>query len=78
MARPVVLEDNFVVSVRIEKSMYHMLSDLAALETINTGHVVSVQKLIRDGLNFVYGDNEMLRESFRRSRSHMTKRARFK
>lgn len=74
MARRPKLEENQVVSTRIEKSMYQMLNDIAALETINTGRKVAVQDLIRNALNYVYTDNERLRESFRRSRSHITKR----
>lgn len=74
MARPNSLEDNFVVSVRIEKDMYRMLHDIASLESLNTGRKVTVNELIRNGINYVYSDNERLRESFRRSRSHITKR----
>ena len=74
MARKPKLEENQVVSTRIEKSMYQMLYDIAALETLNTGKKVAVQDLIRNALNYVYTDNERLRESFRRSRSHITKR----
>lgn len=76
MARPVLLEDSFVVSARIEKRMYDMLHDIAALESINSGRKVSVQELIRNALNYVYTDNERLRESFRRSRSHISKKFR--
>jgi hypothetical protein len=36
MSRPTVLEENLVVSARIEKSMYQMLHDIASLESINT------------------------------------------
>ncbi len=74
MARNPILEDNFVVSTRIEKSMYQMLQDIAALETINSGKKVTVNELIRNALKFVYCDNERLRECFRKSRSHITKR----
>lgn len=74
MARPQMLDDNCVVSTRIEKEMYHMLHDIAALETINTGKKVTVQELIRNALKYTYSDNERLRESFRKSRSHITKR----
>jgi len=70
MARPNSLPENVVVSTRIEKDMYSMLQDIAALESLNTGRVVTVQELIRGALHFVYSDNERLRESFRRSRSY--------
>lgn len=74
MGRPNSLDENVVVSARIEVEMYQMLHDIAALETINTGRKVTVQELIRNALSYVYTDNERLRESFRRSRSHITKR----
>lgn len=74
MARPNTLNENLVISARIEKEMYQMLHDIAALESINTGGKVTVQELIRNALKFVYNDNERLRECFRRSRSHISKR----
>lgn len=74
MARPNSLDENIVVSARIEVEMYKMLHDIAALETINTGRKVTVQELIRNALKYVYSDNEKLRECFRKSRSHITKR----
>jgi len=74
MARPALLEDSVVVSARIESEMYSKLHDISALETINSGRKVSIQELIRNAIAFVYDDNERLRECFRRSRSHITKR----
>lgn len=76
MARPPVLDDNLVVSARIEKEVYQMLHDIAALETINTGRKVTIQELIRLALKYTYSDNERLRECFRRSRMHF--KGRFK
>lgn len=74
MARPTSLDDNVVVSTRIEKDMYQMLHDIAALETINSGTKVTVQELIRNALKYAYSDNERLRECFRKSRAHISKR----
>jgi hypothetical protein len=74
MARPPMLDDNVVVSARIEKDMYQLLHDIAALETINSGKKVTVQELLRNALKYVYSDNERLRECFRRSRAHITKK----
>lgn len=68
MGRLKTLEDNYVVSVRIEKKIFHLLQDIAALESMNTGKTVSMQEIIRNALNYVYTDNERLRESFKRSR----------
>jgi hypothetical protein len=75
MGRRKSLEDNTVVSARIEKSMYDVLHDIAALETINSGKVVTIQELIRNALDFVYSDNERLRECFRRTRAHLHNRS---
>ena len=74
MSRPTVLEENLVVSARIEKSMYQMLHDIASLESINSGRKVTIQELIRNSLKYTYEDNERLRECFKKSRSHITKR----
>lgn len=74
MARPNSLGETLVVSVRVETEMYSMLQDLSALETMNTGRIVTIQELVRGALQFVYSDNERLRESFRRSRAHVSKR----
>lgn len=74
MARKNHLDENLVISTRIEKEMYQMLNDIAALETINSGKKVTVQELIRNALEYVYTDNERLRESFKRSRAHIIKR----
>lgn len=68
MARPKSLKENEVVSVRIETEMYEKLKAIAALETFNTGRQVSTQDLHRRALDYVYGDNEHMRECFRRSR----------
>jgi hypothetical protein len=74
MSRPTVLEENLVVSARIEKSMYQMLHDIASLESINTGRKVTIQELIRNSIKYTYENNERLRECFKKSRSHITKR----
>ena len=74
MGKRIILDDNFVVSLRIEKEMYQLLHDIASLESINTGNRVTTQELIRNALKYVYSDNERLRECFKRSRSHITKR----
>jgi hypothetical protein len=68
MARRICLEENLVISTRIEKEMYDRLTEIAMLESLNTGTHVTVQQMIRDALKFVYTDNERLRECFRRSR----------
>ena len=74
MGRTKILSDTMVISTRIEKEIYCILCDIAAMETITTGKIVSVQELIRKAVKFTYRDNEMLRECFRKSRSHISKR----
>jgi hypothetical protein len=68
MARRMGLDDAEVLSLRIERSMHLLLKDLAAVETAHTGRLVFVPELIRAALNFVFNDNERLRECFRRAR----------
>jgi hypothetical protein len=74
MARQSRFNETLVISVRFEAEEYRKVQDIAALESINSGKKISAQELIRDAVNYTYGDNERLRESFRRSRSHITKR----
>lgn len=74
MARPIKVPDSVTVSVRIESGMYDMLKEISALETLATGTVISTNQLIRDCLNYMYSDNERMRECFRRSREQQKKR----
>lgn len=68
MVRPIKVPDSINFTVRISSEMYESIKEIAALETLSTGKVITTNQLIRDALQFVYGDNERLRESFRRSR----------
>jgi len=74
MARPAMLQNSYVMSTRLEKDMYQQLTEIAALESSYCGRKVSVQDLVRNSLNFCYRDGERLREVFRMSRYHITKR----
>lgn len=74
MARPALFKNSKVISTRLEADFYQILQNIAALETINSGKVVTCQELIRSALRFVYEDNEVMRECFRRSRTHTNKR----
>jgi hypothetical protein len=67
--RPKIFKNDVVVSTRIEENEYAKVKELAALESLHTGRVVTAQELIRQAITFVYGDNERLRESFRRARA---------
>lgn len=74
MARMKEMKESVVISTRLEQEMHDRLHEIAALESLSTGRRVSVQELIRGALKFVYEDNERLRECFRRSRAHISKR----
>jgi len=74
MARISSFRQSVVVSVRFEFDEYQKVQDIAALESINSGRKISAQELIRDAVRFVYGDNERLRECFRRSREHINRK----
>lgn len=78
MVRPILVPNSIVTSVKITEEMDILLSEIASLETHNSGHLVTKQQLIRDALRFVYTDNERMRECFRRSRAVSSKRKRFK
>lgn len=72
--RKPLFKRTLVVSTRIDADEYQRVQEIAALETINTGRLVTAQELIRDAITFVYGDNERLRECFRRTRQKIQKR----
>lgn len=74
MARPILVPDSISISIRLESHMYDVVREIAALETLSTGKIISTNALIRDAIHFVYGDNERLRESFRRSRAAQSER----
>lgn len=74
MGRPISIKNSIVVSTRFNAEEYQKVKDIAALESINTGRIVTAQELIRDAVKFVYGDNERLRECFRRSRAKVRSR----
>lgn len=75
MSRKSDFRKTLVVSVRIEEDDYLRVKEIADVESYHTGKYVSAQDLIRDAINYVYSDNERLRECFRRTRSIITKRA---
>ncbi len=69
MGRKRELQKIMVISIRFEEELYHMIQELASLETLHTGKVVTASQLIREAASYVYTDNERLRECFRRSRN---------
>lgn len=77
MVRPILVPNNIIISARIPKDLDDLLTDIATLETHNTGHLVTKQQLIRDALAWVYMDGERMRECFRRSRSISAKKKKF-
>ncbi len=74
MGRKKQLAKSLVISVRFEAQEYQHVMDIANLETIATGKKTSAQQLIRDAISYVYGDNERMRECFRRSRKSINTR----
>lgn len=74
MGRPRSFRKFMVVSIRFELDEYTNVQEIAQLESNNTGKKVSAQELIRDAVRFVYGDNEKLRECFRRTREATSRR----
>lgn len=75
MARPKILFKPIVMSMRIDEELHQIMQDIAYVESLRTGRKISVMQLARDALRYVYMDNERLRECFRRSRAHITKRS---
>ena len=74
VGRPKMFKETLVISVRFESEDYERVRDIAALETLQSGKLVTANELIRDAVSYVYGDNEKLRECFRRSRASSSSR----
>ncbi len=74
MSRPPSFKNSLVVSTRFEEDEYRQIQEIAALESSYSGKKITAQDLIRDACSFCYRDGERLREVFRRSREHITKR----
>ncbi len=68
MGRRTLYKYSVTVSTKFEESEYKRVQEIAELESLHTGKIISAQELIRNAVRFVYGDNERLRECFRRSR----------
>lgn len=61
------------ISVRLEEETYELLKELAAIESLNGSRIVSVLDLIRQSIDYVYLDNERMRECFRMTRYRRNK-----
>jgi hypothetical protein len=68
MGRHHLFKNALVVSTRFNEEDYKLVQEIADLESARLGKYVSAQELIRNAVQYVYGDNERLRECFRRSR----------
>ena len=74
MGRPRLYKKDVDVSMKLEEGLYRKLQDIAALETLHWGRRVAAVELMRKAIAFVYEDNELLRECFKRSRSPVRNR----
>ncbi len=63
-----------IVNIRFDYDSYERIKEIARLETVYSGRVITACELVRQACNFVFEDNERLRESFRRARSHLHKK----
>lgn len=70
--RPQSIPNSEVISIRFDSELFALVKDIASLECVVTGRQVSAHELIRNAVQFVYGDNERMREVFRRMK-HMNK-----
>lgn len=69
IGRQPLFKKTSVVSTRIEANFYQLIKEIAALETVTKGRLITAQELIRDALYYVYGNGERLRECFRANRT---------
>lgn len=74
--RPKSIPNSAVISIRFDEELYRLVQDVASLECVVTGRKVTAHELIRNAVQYVYGDNERMREVFRRIRSSSSNRNR--
>lgn len=67
--RPQSIPNSEVISIRFDSELFSLVKDIASLECVVTGRQVTAHELIRNAVDFVYGDNERMREVFRRMKS---------
>lgn len=72
--RKSIFSEDVLKNVRFEKQQLETIQEISALQSMYTGRMVSPSELIRDAVSFVFGDNERMRECFRRSRGTTTKK----
>lgn len=63
MSRKKLFKEDVVVSCRFDLECHRRLKDIASVETICSGVLVSTQDLIRFAVNSMYTDNERLRDA---------------
>jgi len=78
MGRHHLFKNGLVVSTRFNEEDYRLVQEIADLESARLGKYVSAQELIRNAVQYVYSDNERLRESFRRARRNASSNLRKK
>lgn len=61
------------LKVRLPTDLYEIVMEIAFLENQTATRTVTCSDLIRDAVNFVYRDNERMRECFKRTRYHSTR-----
>lgn len=66
-------KESVVVTVRLEKETHDILKELAAVESLNGTKITTVLDLIRQAIDYVYLDNERMRECFRMTRYRRNK-----
>lgn len=74
MARPNMFKENISLYLKMDRTEYDKLGEIATLESTYSGRLVTMQQLIRNAIKFTYEDNERLRECFRRTRCYSKRR----
>lgn len=66
--RPCKILNPVNVNIRMGSAEFGKVQEIAALESAAQKQVISAHELIRRAVDFVYGDNERMRECFRRAK----------
>ena len=69
MGRRPSIKNMIVLSIRFDEEVFSKVQEIAELESQVYGKQISAHELIRSAVEWVYGDNERMREAFRLTRT---------
>jgi len=74
MARNKEIDNSMTLSIRFNRDLWNMIQQIAVLESERAHKLISGHELIRRAVEFMYDDNERMRECFKRTRKTPTRK----